>query len=587
MAPNNITKLNYTLVIWLTQMYCESNHIAYLSSCRTEQLATAHSKLLAVESGSWNGDLLVVRAAGAKWAKMRHHELHSGRTHPRIKASRLQRAPSPALQGTSQEKSVRDALSEYLRASANLSALGEQTQMWVAEDVVSKVSELFVAASLMESALTALTSATDIAMDVKKHAASQALSGTRKASAVIKQALQPFLANGVPHIWANCFRKLGLIPGKCDSDRWLPLEYKCETPSVVGDYDDWKAPAWFSLESAAEGSTAEALNKLLPAIGSERVDAKVKQLSEFSSAALAAGRGSISLLRCMPQQPAEYSKYEWIPHSLRGALITPEAVSSWGAPWIMRNEPAAARYGAQVWPVIGAGGFLLSLSGSTFVCAWPMKWTCSVNVCVTSAFGWVGSLDAKQFNAFFTSAPVWHTLLDPTEVAWIPHGYSVVTMSLAHEGSVALWVPYANATLMSIVDTAVVKQIAGAAETITGDESCEASVLESCTACLSWLTGVIDQRDDQAEDSSDSEESSEAEESDRLPSPASPESQTQLEPAVEDLVGTAAEAPAPAPAKKRRRTTVAATGDQVNNAVSDAAQQPGSDAVTGENSEIN
>ena len=340
----------------------------------------------------------------------------------------------------------------------------------------------------------------------------------RKQTAKLSRAeqkklhLKPFIDSGIPPLWVNTFCRLGLTPTDSDDGAVTCLDnYKCSESPCSDGYLDWNKPAWFTLEDAKENSTALLLRKLVSAIGPDRIAAKSQDLERHAQTNDGA---AYALVRCLPGNHSEFSKFEWVPDSLRQRLIVPEAVDSWGAPWILRTAPAHARIGAHVQPAVGCAGFLAALQHKTFVLVWPMAWTAQLNVPLKAAFSWLGSLEPRAFLKFIENT-AWHCLLEPTEVCWIPSGHCFLTLALAEESSVSLWVPFANSSLMTDVSTSVMRGISvSLAHVLEMVQESDFYASEVTVPYKAWIDAAISARvpDDGSSDSQDDQESSSSDE---------------------------------------------------------------------------
>ena len=127
------------------------------------------------------------------------------------------------------------------------------------------------------------------------------------------------------------------------------------------------------------GSTASSLKHLVPSLDADAIAKASVQLKEFLDNE---EDGDTCLARFVPSSAFRsiFAKLDWVPTALKDKRILPENLHSFGTPWLLRNAPACARFGTDVWPTIGCGGFLMSLDGKAFLVAWPMSWTASVNV---------------------------------------------------------------------------------------------------------------------------------------------------------------------------------------------------------------
>lgn len=215
-------------------------------------MASYEEELKAVEDGTYSGDLLKVRTAGGRWAKLRLTMLNSGRSHPRLRAKQILTKITGQLRPDL--ASMNNALKDYTSFTGQLQTLGQQSTSWVATGVQGKISELFAAAGQADSGLEALRAALETVVKQKEVEAKEKSAVKRSAKAKQLSVVQPFLDNQVPPVWANAFHAIGVAPGSDGDGKLLPVEnYEaCESP-VTDDYKQWDQPAWFQLDSAPEG----------------------------------------------------------------------------------------------------------------------------------------------------------------------------------------------------------------------------------------------------------------------------------------------------------------------------------------------
>ena len=210
------------------------------------------------ENGQWAGDLLPVRSAGQKWAKLKYQMLNSGRSHPRLRANNALRR-KPINLASEILSNIETANNEYITAVSAMESRGKLAQTWRAESVGQSIAELLASAAQAESTKDALTAAVAVMEQAKKASEYSVAAGRRAAAAKASDVVKPFLSTGVPPVWANKIRQLGLIKAS-GTDIEVFEDYKTSETPVVGDYSDWDRPAWFQLASAEPGPSRQAIS---------------------------------------------------------------------------------------------------------------------------------------------------------------------------------------------------------------------------------------------------------------------------------------------------------------------------------------
>mgnify|MGYP007062768238 CR=1 FL=1 len=120
----------------------------------------------------------------------------------------------------------------------------------------------------------------------------------------------------------------------------------------------------------------------------------------------------------------------WVPASLKALGASPENVGTFGTPWYLRSEPAASRSQCNYIPLWGTGHFVCGIENYAWLVAYPGQ--CILDLGETLEKGWevTSAWPKAEFQNFFAKN-VFHHLVRPGSVAWIPYGHceTVITLS--------------------------------------------------------------------------------------------------------------------------------------------------------------
>ena len=230
---------------------------------------------------------------------------------------------------------------------------------------------------------------------------------------------------------------------------------------------------------------------MVATVGQELLTTRSRELKE-----LVAKTDHASVMqRTTPSNMKDFRKYNWVPASLKASARMPENTSSFALPWLFHNVKASSRYGWDVWPAIGCGGFFMPLEGKAMLIMWPMSAPASINVKYDQALGFYGQMAKDQFQKFWDS-DVYHCLLEGTEAAWIPYGYAVVAVALADEAFTALWLPYSSTNMLEEVPDSVVQHMMEATQIVLDNEDLPPDSLfkRVSPAYMQWLTASVEGR---------------------------------------------------------------------------------------------
>ena len=160
------------------------------------------------ESGQFPDTVLAARAAGQKWVQVKVSLIDGGRMHARVRAKALLNKPGSSDQDSLD--SVSNALNPYCAAVAELKVAGLQTEFWKAENVQTRISEMFAKASEAEIAFTVLEAVDSSASEQRRQNTQLKDSEKRGAVSATNRCIKPYLDLGMAPTWANCLQMLNL-----------------------------------------------------------------------------------------------------------------------------------------------------------------------------------------------------------------------------------------------------------------------------------------------------------------------------------------------------------------------------------------
>ncbi len=128
--------------------------------------------------------------------------------------------------------------------------------------------------------------------------------------------------------------------------------------------------------------------------------------------------------------------------------IVPEAIRSFGSPWLVGGLPGSCRIGPAAWPFPGMGQFLIQTTGSSILVTFPYQASLERGATMVGTEDWLMGLPPGAFNHFATTS-LKAVMLNENSVVWIPYGWVTMLVNFKAQSSIpqALLVPYLNAKL--------------------------------------------------------------------------------------------------------------------------------------------
>ena len=157
-----------------------------------------------------------------------------------------------------------------------------------------------------------------------------------------------------------------------------------------------------------------------------------------------------AVLRVAPKggQRDTVESMSWAPQAWMKQKMAPEALRSFGSPWLLASMPGASRIGPDHWPTPGMGQFVIQTKGSAMVVTFPYQASLERGATIAGTEDWLMALPPASFN-HFAKTSLGAVKVMENSVVWIPYGW--VTMLVNCRGQLdvpqALAIPYLNAKL--------------------------------------------------------------------------------------------------------------------------------------------
>lgn len=233
---------------------------------------------------------------------------------------------------------------------------------------------------------------------------------------------------------------------------------------------------------------------VISAIGESRIDSYVKKLQETASASVL--EKPVTMVRMnVVKEGSDMKDLNWVPPSLKELGALPESLGSFGSPWLLRNAMGSFRHGPIEIPFFGFGHFLLGLSGTVFVCAWPLSILTDLAVTPENGLETLAGMPKASFKAHM-DGQCFHAVLHQGQCLWIPNGWGEVIVSLQDSlVSHCIVVPFMSDKLISPMKLAV-RQASIACFCRWSSGASDDSALKKpwsdlCPAFLTWLRGNL------------------------------------------------------------------------------------------------
>lgn len=145
----------------------------------------------------------------------------------------------------------------------------------------------------------------------------------------------------------------------------------------------------------------------------------------------------------------------WVPPSLKALGAVPENCGTFGTPWFLRTLPAEARSLCNYIPLWGTGHFVCGVDEYAWLVSYPGQAILDVGEILEKGWEVTGAMPKAEFASFFAK-DVFHHLIRPGSVTWIPYGHCDTIISLSgKEACDYIVLPYMSMPLVEAMPSAV------------------------------------------------------------------------------------------------------------------------------------
>ena len=234
-----------------------------------------------------------------------------------------------------------------------------------------------------------------------------------------------------------------------------------------------------------------ALGSLMTTIGEAQVQSKMAKLKE-AEANSTLDRPSLMTRLNVSKEGCTFIDNQWVPTSLREKKCLPDSVGTIGVPWIQRTMSGSFRHGSEDMPFFGFGHFVQGVTGSMYLCAWPLGQIVDLAVQCESGLETLAGLPKVEFSKTVRSV-CFHCLIQHGTSVWIPHGWASVMIALQDTPAThTIVVPYMSVPLLKPVKLTVRREIIKAFERWQRSEGgAKKPWTGLAPAFLSWLRGNL------------------------------------------------------------------------------------------------
>jgi hypothetical protein len=255
----------------------------------------------------------------------------------------------------------------------------------------------------------------------------------------------------------------------------------------------------FAIWSADSEGIGASLRKLPQAYNQRLPKAQANLLFFLQGEMAKPGGQSCAVLRLAPKgQPSDsVEAVSWLPPAWKAEDLVPEALRTFGAPWLLAGQPGSVRLGTAGWALPGIGQFINCIAGSVILVTYPFKAALERGATINTATEWLLNMNLSTFKTF--ARPVLQTptvqaaCLTAGCTAWVPYGWApiLVTKVDQAEPSIVLSTPYMSATLAREYP-----QVALLATSCSANIELQASKgiapwRELCQQFKEWASGLI------------------------------------------------------------------------------------------------
>jgi hypothetical protein len=210
------------------------------------------------------------------------------------------------------------------------------------------------------------------------------------------------------------------------------------------------------------GFPGASLDKIAATIGNEYLEKAAKALDTAAVAEQAKNPDFAALnhhlgkplTRAGSLTRATGGKELWVPPGLKALHAVPENGGTFGAPWLLRTKAAACRTGPNLIPLWGVGHFVIGLKGYAWLVSIPVQEVIDLGEPLEKGWEVLGGFMKPDFNTFWQKH-VFHTLVRPGSIAWVPYGHLDNLITLSGQTADYIVVPYCSMAMVNAMEDQV------------------------------------------------------------------------------------------------------------------------------------
>jgi hypothetical protein len=249
----------------------------------------------------------------------------------------------------------------------------------------------------------------------------QGQSGMRKEQAARTKLLSPWRP---PFVDKESRVPMNVLRFAFDNGLLLPSNKTSEKAMELSCFDvkhdtlDCHKPLLFHLSESEPG---KALAMLRGAIGDRRIEHGMTSLYDYMTSDATRIMAEMTMV-LGETGSGTVEQLAWVPSQWKDQNMTPEALRTLGAPWLLSCEPAGARKDVTQWPLPGFGHCIIPQRGAMLVCLIPVESLIERGCEISSGIKFVTQLSWKDFEQFAaTQLPF--AKLELCHALWVPYGW--------------------------------------------------------------------------------------------------------------------------------------------------------------------
>ena len=394
-------------------------------------------------------------AEAAAWAKNAAKAAHSQYGLARVNLSKQINALAVKASTELPEDVTRDC-KRYQALLTKISLCSETASKWTASNILEKktaiqrdIAELSQLAVLLSDKLGQLM--------VQSKADKEQKAKEERTSAINRERkIRGYLSSNSPAVlcrWLYSIEAIGCDGKSAGKTIAPPLEESVDeevssevSHNIVVRNLEWhkdsqaidpQKPAIFLKDCKGVGET---LGHLPDALGKQRVQQAIDKMVDFLHSNQAAAASSddlfepVGMLRMPPKGGGQdtVEALTWVPEAWKKNGMVPEALRSYGAPWLLTGQPGSCRYGDATFAFPGIGRYLNVVAGAVILVMFPYVAIEERGASMAMSSDFLFSLALKTFTEFANSEFRVATLVTGCG-AWVPYGWKVFLVTPVNE----------------------------------------------------------------------------------------------------------------------------------------------------------